>query len=91
MHIQLGELEGEVSIGKLQLAHMTIQRDSILDQLDSVNLQLTTLQSDLSKEKANSNTMQVSMLSMYINSMYCGPIVYADTGSEMQIWYFILL
>lgn len=55
-----------MSIGKQQLAHMTTQRDSILEQLDSANLQLTALESELSREKANTTTLQVHIFASYV-------------------------
>ena len=62
IHPQMGELEGEVSIQQQQVYHATSQRDSLLEQLDSANMQLTTLESQLSREKANCAKLQVGIM-----------------------------
>jgi len=58
--LQIGELEGEVALLKQQLNHATEQREALQLQLDSLNAQLASMETQLHREKAKSLEAQVT-------------------------------
>ena len=58
--LQIGELEGEVTLLKQQLSHATEQRETLQGHLDSLTSQVTLMETQLHRERAKSIDAQVT-------------------------------
>jgi len=56
---QVGELQGELRLQKQQFGLIVSQRDKLLEKIDSLSLDIVTLESNLSKEKTHSDMLEV--------------------------------
>ena len=62
---QVDELEGELPQPKVQLSQVKRERDSLVKQLDAMSTKLANLESQFSREKTSSATLQVNLLLNY--------------------------
>lgn len=74
MILQIGEMQGEIKLQKEQLSYMTTQRDSLLEKVDSLSLTIVNLEAILSKQKTNSDMIEVRVNCTYTYILLYFPI-----------------